>query len=130
MMSRFVTTSEKNLLHIHYVLVSNVKFIKKFFRKGQMMKAFEYIRSLYNKKNFKAIERVQEVLVEKMPNFHGYQYNKYSELIEYCQLLLDSRTLPGWDLHMHANDMIAVLDTNHELGRCIQEHILVVLARA
>ena len=124
MMNRWIKTSERNLLKTHFVLVNKLKSFKKIFGKGQMMKTFEYIHNLYCKKEFKSIQRVQEMLIEKMPMFHQLQYHKYNELIIYCQFLLDSHA----GLQNHVNTIITILDTNHELGRCIQVHILLILA--
>ena len=130
MMNRMVTRSERNLLHINYVLVSKLKYVKKVFRKGKMIKAFENIQSLYFKNDFKEIERVYELLIAKMPSFHDHRYYKHIELMEYCQVLLDSRGLTGWRLQERVNETIMCFDTNHELGRRIQVHILQILVES
>ena len=122
----WIKTSERNVLKAHTEFILNIKPLKKVFRKGKMMKIFEYINTLYYKNNFRAIERIQTQLFQDMPKFYQIHYNKYNELISYCQYLLDSRHLDIVSKKEYGNNLIKTLDKVHELGSCIEKQILII----
>jgi len=114
------------MLKTHTKFIINIKPLKKIFRKGKMMKTFEYINTLYHMNNLKAIERIQIELFDNRPKFHQGNYNKYNDLILYCQYLLLVRHLNKESRLDYGNEIINKLDKVHELGISIEKEILMI----
>lgn len=123
----WVRESERNLVVVHNTISSRIKSIKRtFFKKGQMMKTFEYINSLHDKNDYVAIERVIRLLRKEMPPSWSSspRYYKYQELIAYCEFLVEIRNATDpYTISRCAVNLIESLNMGHELGRVIERRV-------
>ena len=125
MSSKFVLTSERNLLTVHNTLASKLKSFKRLFiKKGLMMKTFEYICWLHQTQNYEGISDMVVQLYADTPYHWEPRHGKYKELIQYCLFLERYRVRDteeeGYRL---ARELFDHLNVGHELGRTIKNHV-------
>ena len=128
-MSKFILTSERNLLTVHNTLASKLKSFKRIFiKKGLMMKTFEYICWLHQTHNYEGISDMVVQLYADTPYHWHARYGKYKELIQYCLFLERYRVRDteeeGFRL---ARELFDHLNLGHELGRTIKNYVLQIL---
>jgi hypothetical protein len=127
--SKFVTSSEKNLLSIHNDIAVKLKAFKRLFiKKGLMMRTFEYINGLHARKDYVGISEMIGQLYSDLPPHWTLRYHKYMELIDYCSFLEYSQyKMHHSDIALVGMEVIASLNMSHELGRAIEAKIRSVL---
>jgi len=128
--SKFITSSEKNLLSIHNVIATKLKAFKRLFiKKGVMMRTFEYINYLHARKDYVGISEMIGQLYSDLPPHWTLRYHKYMELIDYCSFLEYSQyKIHHTDMTVVGLELIASLNMDHELGRAIEVKVRSVLS--
>jgi len=106
-----------NIDDVHIYSTRKIKVIKKFFfGKGKMMKKYDHIIHLYNRKNYTALQTYKDQLSKDMCNFWEGSYSKYLQLIIFTNFLINYPTLnPNLKAKLFM-DSIKYMKTDHEIG--------------
>jgi len=132
---KVVVKSIQTLESIHNELALSIKYLKRcFIKRGLMMSTMNYIDVLLEQDpvNVKGIKQLLESLYREHAVMRRWnsniRYDKYEELIEYCEFLLLSIDRPNEiDTYLAGKKLIHRLNIGHELGHTIHKRVLQIL---
>jgi hypothetical protein len=93
------------------------------FGKGRMIKKYDYVIRLYDRKNIVGLLVFRESLLNNLPNFWELSYHKYLELIMFIDFIIKYDKVNKDLKNKYVNDTIKSLNITHEIGYLIKNKI-------
>lgn len=114
-----------DLDNIHICLTRKLKYLNKIvFGKGRMIKKYDYIIRLYNRKNTVGLLLFRESLINTLPNFWELSYHKYLELVMFIDFIIKYDKVNNDLKNKYVNDTIKSFNISHEIGYLIKNKII------
>lgn len=114
-----------NINDIHIYSTSKIKCLKKIiYGKGKMMQKYEYIISLYERKEFVKLQLYNERLSKEMSNFWEGSYGKYLQLIIFSRFLINYNNYNQQLRNKLFCESIKYMKADHEIGRLIHNYMV------
>jgi len=114
-----------NIDNIHISITRKLKYLNKImFGKGRMIKKYDYIIRLYDRKNTNGLLLFRDFLINTLPNFWELSYHKYIELINFIDFIIRYDKINNNLKDKYVNDTIKSLNITHEIGYLIKNKII------
>jgi hypothetical protein len=111
--------------NIHICITRKLKYLNKImFGKGRMVKKYDYIIRLYDRKNTNGLLLFRDFLINTLPNFWELSYHKYIELINFIDFIIRYDKINNNLKDKYVNDTIKSLNITHEIGFLIKNKII------